>query len=263
MVGVRFLATKQLFVGVGSEFFEVVMRAIRHPHARLAISLAGILLVLLTFVAKDDYRESMKARSEEISNAEGTFLIRTEIEQLQDVVSQSTHQRDIFHPPAFPDEVTGGWDSSWIGAEESPEEIHKGFERYAIDVRNSEVTMDNIQRLIEGVPAKPEDETTIRHIRELVNQFNGGMTELIPLAHGEESRNPRRLKRKIASSDALLKKADNVLSTYELIMHNVDVFGWSALTRAEGARTTAERDFRRWNTLSYVIQAIGVVLGFL
>jgi hypothetical protein len=78
MVGVRFLATKQLFVGVGSEFFEVVMRAIRHPHARLAISLAGILLVLLTFVAKDDYRESMKARSEEISNAEGTFLIRTE-----------------------------------------------------------------------------------------------------------------------------------------------------------------------------------------
>jgi hypothetical protein len=102
-------------------------------------------------------------------------------------VSQSTHQRDIFHPPAFPDEVTGGWDSSWIGAEESPEEIHKGFERYAIDVRNSEVTMDNIQRLIEGVPAKPEDETTIRHIRELVNQFNGGMTELIPLAHGEES----------------------------------------------------------------------------
>jgi hypothetical protein len=241
------------------------MKAIRHPRMKLAISLVGILLVFLTSVAKDDYRERMKARSEEISSAEGTFLIRSEIEQLQAVVSHSSHQRDFVHAAALLEDELGGngWDSSWIGAEESPKEIRKDFERYSQDVQNSEVAMDNIQRLIEGVPAQREDEKALRDTRVLVSEFDGGMVKLGLLASGEAPRSPRRQKGKTASSEALLKNADELLELYEHIMHNVDVLGWGALTHAESARATAERDFRTWNILSYVIQAIGVALSFL
>jgi hypothetical protein len=243
------------------------MKFVKHPHVKLAISLSGIFLVFLTFVVKDDYREGMRGRSEEISNAESTFLIRSEIEQLQDVVSHSSHQRDVVHSSALSGDEQGGgssgWDSSWISAEESPKEIRNEFERYSQDVHNSEVTMDNIQRLIEGVPAQPEDGKALHDTRVLVGEFSGGMVELVLLADSEASRSPKRQKGKTMSSEALLKNADKLLNLYEHIMHNVDTLGWGALTRAESARATAERGFRTWNKLSYIIQGFGVVLGLL